>query len=35
MVNGVPRKGKEDGSSEKAQKGAAMVVFNFKYTPYV
>jgi hypothetical protein len=34
MINGVPRKGKEDGSSEKGQKGAVIVVSDFKYTPY-
>jgi hypothetical protein len=30
----MPRKGKGDSSSEKGQKGAAMAVSNFKYTPY-
>jgi hypothetical protein len=29
----VPRKDKKDGSSEKGQKGAAIVVSNFEYTP--
>jgi hypothetical protein len=34
MINGVPRKGKKDGSSEKSQKGAAIAVSDFKYTPH-
>jgi hypothetical protein len=34
MVNGMPRKGKGDGSSEEGQKGAATAVSDFKYTPH-
>jgi hypothetical protein len=30
----VPKKNKGDSSSEKGQKGAAMVISDFKYTPY-
>jgi hypothetical protein len=34
IVNGVFKKGKEDGSSEEGQKKAITVVSDFKYTPY-
>jgi hypothetical protein len=34
MINGVPRKGKGDSSSEKGQKGATIAVSDFKHTSY-